>query len=68
MNTKRLEKWATLGVVAVARDEQGRFASGAQGFDLEVWDTSTGPVVKAVRRDQGRITGPTNFGTSVAFR
>lgn len=67
MATKRLEKWFNGDIVAVARDERGRFAEGAQGYHLEVWDTEKGPVVKAVRRDQGRITGGTNFGSAVTI-
>jgi hypothetical protein len=61
MNTKRLEKWANGSLFAVARDSEGRFAPGAQGLTLEVWDTAHGPVVKAVRREAGRFVGSTNF-------
>jgi hypothetical protein len=67
MNVKSLESWAG-NTVAVARTESGTFAEGAQGLTLEVWNTRTGPVVKATRRDaKGRILGPTNFRTKVRF-
>ncbi len=67
MNVKTLENWDG-NVVAVARQSDGRFADGAQGLGLEVWNTRKGAVIKAVRRDEkGRILGPTNFRTRIAF-